>query len=121
MSNFHKTASSFIQGSQTILGNIRKFLPGNAIAFSPIASYVHLVNVITWEGFIFLNLSQSPEPFTSVLPSLIGKFRQWYLPQLRVTHRIEYNVKANWKLIFLNYCECYHCPVIHPNLAKLFF
>lgn len=32
---------------------------------------------------------------------------------------MEYNVKANWKLIFLNYCECYHCPVIHPNLAKL--
>lgn len=32
---------------------------------------------------------------------------------------MKYNVKANWKLIFLNYCECYHCPVIHPNLAKL--
>lgn len=80
---------------------------------------LHQVNVITWEGFIFLNLSQSPEPFTSAFAPLIGKFRQWDLPQLRVADRIDYNVKANWKLIFLNYSECYHCPVIHPNLAKL--
>ena len=26
---------------------------------------------------------------------------------------------ANWKLIFENYSECYHCPGVHPTLAKL--
>ena len=80
---------------------------------------LHQVNVITWEGFIFLNLSQSPEPFTSIFAPLNRKFQQWRLPQLRVADRMEHNVKGNWKKIFLNYCECYHCPIIHPNLAKL--
>ena len=26
---------------------------------------------------------------------------------------------ANWKLIFENYSECYHCPGVHPSLAKI--
>ena len=26
---------------------------------------------------------------------------------------------ANWKLIFQNFSECYHCPPVHPALAKL--
>jgi len=33
--------------------------------------------------------------------------------------RIVYNVKANWKLIVLNYNECLHCPNLHPALNKL--
>jgi Rieske 2Fe-2S family protein len=28
-------------------------------------------------------------------------------------------VQANWKLIFENYSECYHCPGVHPTLSKL--
>ena len=27
--------------------------------------------------------------------------------------------KANWKLIFQNFSECYHCPPVHPALSKL--
>lgn len=37
---------------------------------------LHGVNVITWEGFIFLNLAESCEPFTSAFMPLIGKFGQ---------------------------------------------
>ena len=33
--------------------------------------------------------------------------------------RIDYEVAANWKLIFQNYNECLHCPTIHPELARL--
>ena len=28
-------------------------------------------------------------------------------------------MRANWKLIFENYSECYHCPGVHPALAKI--
>ena len=27
--------------------------------------------------------------------------------------------RANWKLIFQNYSECYHCPGVHPALSKI--
>jgi glycine betaine catabolism A len=50
---------------------------------------------------------------------LAGKFSHWNLPKLRSAKRIEYDVRANWKLIFENYSECYHCPGVHPTLAKL--
>ena len=28
-------------------------------------------------------------------------------------------MQANWKLIFENYSECYHCPGVHPMLSKM--
>ena len=28
-------------------------------------------------------------------------------------------MRANWKLIFENYSECYHCPGVHPMLSKV--
>ena len=39
--------------------------------------------------------------------------------ELRLGRRIVYDVKANWKLIVLNYNECLHCPNLHPALNKL--
>jgi Rieske 2Fe-2S family protein len=38
---------------------------------------------------------------------------------LRSARRIEYDVRANWKLMFENYSECYHCPGVHPMLSKV--
>src|SRR5207248_3295086 len=43
----------------------------------------------------------------------------WGMGELRVHRRITYEVKANWKLIMLNYNECLHCPVLHPALSSI--
>jgi Rieske 2Fe-2S family protein len=72
-----------------------------------------------WEGFIFVNLAQTPTPLEPVFAPLSGKFTHWNLPKLRSARRIEYHVRANWKLICENYSECYHCPLVHPGLSKL--
>jgi Rieske 2Fe-2S family protein len=74
--------------------------------------------LVEWEGFIFLSLSSHPEPFEKTFAPLMGKFSAWNLPGLHAARRIEYHVKANWKLIVQNYSECYHCPLIHPDLAR---
>jgi Rieske 2Fe-2S family protein len=50
---------------------------------------------------------------------LAGKFSRWNLPTLRSAKRIEYDVRANWKLMFQNYSECYHCLGVHPELSKI--
>ena len=39
--------------------------------------------------------------------------------RLRVAGRHEYEVAANWKILTENYHECYHCPVIHPELCQV--
>lgn len=72
-----------------------------------------------WEGFIFVSLAEKPEPLEEWFAPLAGKFSHWNLPRLLSAKRIEYEVQANWKLIFENYSECYHCPGVHPMLAKV--
>src|SRR5438876_8480790 len=97
---------------------------------------LHRVNVGLWEGFIFMNLAASGS-LTSILSQrerrkqdgfvsledwfapLAGKFARWNLPALLSARRIKYDVRANWKLIFQNYSECYHCLGVHPELSKI--
>ncbi|HZI64443.1 MAG TPA: aromatic ring-hydroxylating dioxygenase subunit alpha [Thermoanaerobaculia bacterium] len=80
---------------------------------------LHPVALAEWQGFLFLNLAASPEPFAEALRPLQGRFEHWRLPELRSAHQTVYEVDANWKLFFHNYSECYHCPNVHPHLNKL--
>jgi Rieske 2Fe-2S family protein len=80
---------------------------------------LHTVNVGVWEGFIFVNLADDPMPLEKWFAPLAGKFSQWNMPRLRSARRIGYDVRANWKLMFENYSECYHCPGVHPMLSKV--
>jgi Rieske 2Fe-2S family protein len=91
------------------------------------------VNLGLWEGFIFVNLAENKTPrhseaatgrseFISLeewFAPLAGKFSHWNMSILRSAKRIEYDVRANWKLMFENYSECYHCPGVHPMLSKV--
>lgn len=80
---------------------------------------LHAVHLQVWEGFVFLNLAVAPEPFEQAFAPILDKFSKWNLPILRSERRIVYDVKANWKFIFQNYNECYHCPPVHPQLARI--
>ena len=96
---------------------------------------LHPVNLGVWEGFIFINLNdgearlrseatarQRSGDFISLerwFAPLNGKFANWNMSILRPAKRIEYDVRANWKLMFENYSECYHCPGVHPMLSKV--
>jgi phenylpropionate dioxygenase-like ring-hydroxylating dioxygenase large terminal subunit len=80
---------------------------------------LHAMNLALWEGFIFVSLADAPAPLEEWFAPLTGKFTHWNLPKLRSAKRVEYDVQANWKLIFENYSECYHCPGVHPMLSKV--
>ena len=80
---------------------------------------LHKVHADVWDGHIFLNLSSTPQPLHEQLAGLPDKFASWRMQELRLGHRIVYDVKANWKLIIQNYNECLHCPNLHPALNKL--
>ena len=38
---------------------------------------------------------------------------------LRFHHRVEYEIRANWKIALENYLECYHCRLNHPGLVAV--
>ncbi len=80
---------------------------------------LHAVRVGEWEGFLFVTLARDTPPLEETFAPLAAKFDHWNLPRLRSAKRITYDVRANWKLIFENYSECYHCPGVHPALAKV--
>jgi Rieske 2Fe-2S family protein len=75
--------------------------------------------VDVWEGFVFINPAEDRDPLASSFAPIAERFERFNLRALRPARRIEYSVRANWKLLFQNYSECLHCPVIHPALAKL--
>ncbi|HVN68132.1 MAG TPA: aromatic ring-hydroxylating dioxygenase subunit alpha [Candidatus Binatia bacterium] len=75
--------------------------------------------VALWEGFVFVNLAAEPVPFERAFEPLIGRFAQWDVGALKTARTIAYDLACNWKLVFLNYSECYHCPLVHPQLDKL--
>lgn len=79
---------------------------------------LHRVALAQWEGFLFVNLADEPEPFESAWTPLLDRFSRFNLPRLRGARTIDYDVKANWKLLFQNYSECYHCGPVHPSLAR---
>ena len=70
-----------------------------------------------WEGFLFVNLAQDAEAFDDAFAPLVDRFARYNLAGLRTVRRIEYDVRANWKLVLQNYNECLHCPTIHPELT----
>src|SRR5437763_16590132 len=72
-----------------------------------------------WEGFLFVNLARDAEPLDRAFAPLAGRFSRFNIERLRSGARVDYEVRANWKLVFQNFSECLHCPVIHPGLAKL--
>ena len=80
---------------------------------------LHRAHVDNWDGHLFLNVAPNPPTLATQLADLPAKFRAWRMEDLRLGHRIVYDVKANWKLIIQNYNECLHCPNLHPALNKL--
>jgi glycine betaine catabolism A len=95
---------------------------------------LHSVNLGLWEGFIFVNLVPKRDGYYSEgnasterggyslekwFAPLNKKFSHWNMSILRPAKRVEYDVRANWKLMFENYSECYHCPGVHPQLQKV--
>lgn len=77
------------------------------------------IQIKEWEGFIFLNLSDNPISFNQAFKPIERRFQSWDLQDLSVIDKKTYQVNCNWKLIIQNYCECYHCPMIHPQLAEI--
>ncbi|MBV8050885.1 MAG: aromatic ring-hydroxylating dioxygenase subunit alpha [Acidobacteriaceae bacterium] len=80
---------------------------------------LNAVRADVWDGHIFINLSEHGDPLGKQLADLPQKFSNWRMGELKLYRRISYEVKANWKLIVLNYNECLHCPVLHPALSSI--
>ncbi len=75
--------------------------------------------VADWHGWLFVNALATAPPFEAYVGGLAALIEPYQPAELRVTARHGYRVAANWKVIVENYHECYHCPLIHPELCRV--
>jgi Rieske 2Fe-2S family protein len=80
--------------------------------------------VTEWCGWVFghgaLPAGHPDVPeFERHLGALDGIVAAYRPAELRLGGRHDYEVSANWKVVAENYHECYHCPVIHPELCRV--
>ena len=68
-----------------------------------------------WDGHISSQRSGESLAATAPAPDLPTRFAPWRMEDLRLHKRIDYLVRANWKLVVANYNECLHCPLLHPR------
>jgi Rieske 2Fe-2S family protein len=103
-----------LDGKLAVAANMAN-VDGFAVADYPL----HEAPCAIWDGFIFINRSTSAPPFKQKYQPILNRFKNWALADLVSAQRITYQVAANWKVIFQNYSECYHCPFVHPQLSPL--
>lgn len=80
--------------------------------------------VEVWCGWVFahaLHPLGSPEvpDFRAHLGGLADVIEPYAPEALVLAERHSYEVAANWKVVAENYHECYHCPLIHPELCQV--
>ncbi|GAW52581.1 MULTISPECIES: aromatic ring-hydroxylating oxygenase subunit alpha [unclassified Nocardioides] len=80
--------------------------------------------VEVWQGWVFghaLHPVGHPEivPFADHLGDLESLVAPYDVAALRLADRHSYEIAANWKIVAENYHECYHCPLIHPELCQV--
>ena len=80
--------------------------------------------VTAWQGWVFghaLHARGHDEvpSFEEHLGDLAGLVAPYACDGLVLADRHGYEVAANWKVIAENYHECYHCPLIHPELCQV--
>jgi len=77
--------------------------------------------VRVWAGWVFGHAATAAAsvPFEEHLGELAGIVERYTPATLRLADRHTYEVAANWKVLAENYHECYHCPLIHPELCQV--
>lgn len=76
------------------------------------------VHVEVCEGLIFLSLAERPPAFAPARELMGPLARPQGLAQAKVAKVLDYEIEANWKLVWENNRECYHCNVNHPEYIK---
>jgi Rieske 2Fe-2S family protein len=72
-----------------------------------------------WHRWVFVNASARAGSFEQHVGEL-GQLVAPYAPErLVLGARHTYEIAANWKIVCENYHECYHCPLIHPELCQV--
>jgi Rieske 2Fe-2S family protein len=72
-------------------------------------------------GLVYVSLAAAPPAFAGLRARFEAAARPQGFDRARIAKAIEYEVDANWKLVWENNRECYHCIPCHPQYVKANF
>lgn len=73
------------------------------------------VHVATWAGFVFINLSENPEPFEAFIKPAPRYLDILRMEDMRYCYYKEIKVNCNWKVAQEAFMESYHVWGTHPQ------
>lgn len=79
------------------------------------------VHIRETAGLIFISLAGQPPQFEPAQDLLSEVAKPQGLGRAKVAKAVDYLVKANWKLVWENNRECFHCNANHPQYIKANF
>jgi Rieske 2Fe-2S family protein len=82
---------------------------------------LHKAHAREVEGMIFISLADQPLDFEPVSVTISPVARPQGLARAKVARIMDFDVHSNWKLVWENNRECYHCNVNHPQYIKANF
>lgn len=79
----------------------------------------NLLPVATREvaGLVYICLADTPPDFRHAERMIAPELGLHGLAGAKVAHVIDYTIRANWKVVFENNRECYHCQANHPEFC----
>jgi Rieske 2Fe-2S family protein len=79
---------------------------------------LHRVHVREVGGLVFVCLAPDPIPFEGAAQALGALLAPQGFERAKVAATRTYEVRANWKLVWENNRECWHCNANHPQYVK---
>ena len=89
-------------------------------SFDPSEHSLKPVGCETVAGYVFICLADQPADFQPFHDLMEPYFKPHNLAEAKVAHESTIIEKGNWKLVWENNRECYHCAGSHPELCKTY-
>ncbi|MDC0739294.1 aromatic ring-hydroxylating dioxygenase subunit alpha [Cognatishimia sp. SS12] len=88
--------------------------------FDPKQHGLKTIHTRTLEGMIYICLAETPPEFDSFAETARPYLAPHDLTNAKVAHETTIVENGNWKLVWQNNRECYHCGANHPALCRSF-
>ena len=73
-------------------------------------------HVALWQGWVFVNLADDPEPFESYRENLDELAEGFHMADRAISLHMQKVVDGNWKVCMEAFIESYHVSLAHPQI-----
>ena len=88
--------------------------------FDPRQHGLNPVHCRELDGLVYICLTEEAPSFKDFVAETARYLVPHDLTISRIAHELTVIEDGNWKLVWKNNCECYHCAANHPSLTRTF-